>query len=111
MILTPEDRIRAYVDDGVWSRVTLDHLFRKGLAATPDEVVFRDIGGPPVPGLGSARTFAEVHRRVEALAAFFAGVGLKPDTVVGIHLPACVDATLILLAALRAGLIVCPLPL
>jgi non-ribosomal peptide synthetase component E (peptide arylation enzyme) len=111
MILTPDERSRSHVEAGVWSRVTLDQVFRKGLLATPDDIVFRDVGSAAVPGIGAALTFAEAERRIEGLAAFFAGLGLKPDMVIGIHLPACADATVIALAAIRAGLVVCPLPL
>lgn len=110
MILTPEETSRRNIEAGVWSRVTLDQVFRRQLAATPDAPAFRDCGRSGVPGLGATLTFREAERRIEGLAAFFAGLGLKPDTVIGIHLPACADAAVIMLAALRAGLVVCPLP-
>lgn len=111
MILSPEDRTRAYVEAGIWNRVTVDQVFRKGLLFGGDRVAFRDVGATAVPETGAALTFSEAERRIEGLAAFFAGIGMKPDMVLGMHLPASTDAALVLLGALRAGLIVCPLPL
>ncbi len=110
MILTPEETSRRNIEAGVWSRLTLDQVFRRQLAATPDAVAFRDCGTASVPGLDASLTFREAERRIDGLAAFFGTLGLKPDTVLGIHLPACADAAIILLAAFRAGLVVCPLP-
>jgi mycobactin salicyl-AMP ligase len=109
MILTPEERLRRNVSDGVWTRVTIDEVFRRGLSAEPDVVVFHDYGPGAQPG--AALTFAEAHRRVEAVAAYFAATGLKPDSVLGIHLPPSAHAATVMLAGLRAGLILCPLAL
>lgn len=111
MILSPEDRTRAYVRAGIWNRVTVDQVFRKGLTMGAERPCLLDAGPTSVPGTGAAMTFAEADRRVEGLAAFFAGIGMRPDMVLGVHLPASADAAVIVLAALRAGLIVCPLPL
>lgn len=111
MILTPEDRSRRLVAEGAWSRVTLDQAFRRGLDQAADAIVFQDVGASAVPGLGEGLSYAAAEARIEGLAAFFVGIGLKPDTVIGIHLPPCSDAAVILLAAIRAGLVVCALPL
>ncbi len=110
MILTPEERIAKSVEAGAWTRVTVDQMFRKGLSAHPDRVAFRDVGEGSIPGVAATFTYAEADRRIEGLAAFFAGIGLKPDMVIGVHLPPCADGALIVLAALRAGLVVCGLP-
>lgn len=110
MILTSEDRARAHVESGAWNHVTLNQLLRRSAVAAPDAVAFEDIGAEAVPGLSARYSFAEAERRIDGLAAFFAGVGLKPDMVLGIHLPPCADAAIILFAALRAGLVVAPLP-
>jgi acyl-CoA synthetase (AMP-forming)/AMP-acid ligase II len=111
VILSQEGTIKRHVAAGAWSRVTLDDLFRRGVERDPGGVVFRNSGDAVVPGLDHALTFSDADRRIDALASFFAGVGLKPDTVVGIHLPPSAEAAVIVLAALRAGLIICPLPL
>jgi acyl-CoA synthetase (AMP-forming)/AMP-acid ligase II len=111
VILSQEATIRRHVAAGAWSQVTVDRLFLRGVERDPGGIIFRNAGDQAVPGLDHAVTFEEAQQRVDALASFFAGVGLKPDTVIGIHLPASAEAAMIVLAALRAGLIVCPLPL
>lgn len=111
MILTPESRIRDHVASGAWTRETVDDLIRAAVAAVPDRTAVMDAGTVPVPGVSARYSYAEMERRVAGLAGFLAGVGLKPDTVVGIHLPPCADAAIVMLAALRAGLVVAPLPL
>jgi non-ribosomal peptide synthetase component E (peptide arylation enzyme) len=111
MILTPEETIRRNLAEGAWSGLTVDQVFRRAVSADPRAVAFRDLGPSPVPGTGGVLTFAEADRRIDGLASFFASLGLKPDMAIGIHLPPSADATVIVLAAMRAGLIVCPVPL
>ena len=110
MILTSADRAREHVASGAWNHVTLNQLFKRNAVDFAGDVVFEDVGPGAVPGLASSLTYTEADRRIEGLAAFFANIGLKPDMVLGMHLPPCADAAIILLAALRAGLVVCPLP-
>lgn len=110
MILTSPDHAKRHVESGAWNQVTLNQLFRRNVAERRMAVVFEDVGPSAVPGLASRLTYAEADRRIEGLAAFFVSIGLKPDMVLGMHLPPCADAAVILLAALRAGLVVCPLP-
>ncbi len=110
MILTSEQRAEACVASGAWSQVTLDELMRRAAAATPATTAFEDVGVGAVPGLSAHYSFADSVRRIDGLAAFFATVGLRPDMVLGIHLPPCADAAIIIFAALKAGLVVAPLP-
>jgi len=110
MILTSEHRTEAYVASGAWNNVTLGELLRRSAAAAPEAIAFEDVGAGAVPGLSARYGFAEAERRIDGLAAFFAAVGLRPDMVLGIHLPPCADAAIILFAALKAGLVVAPLP-
>ncbi|WP_237153544.1 AMP-binding protein [Oryzibacter oryziterrae] len=110
MILTSEERAKQHVASGAWNHVTLYQMFKRTVASRRNEIAFEDIGPSAIPGLSSRLTFTDAERRVDGLAAFFAGIGLKADMVIGIHLPPCVDASVIVLAAMRAGLVVCPLP-
>ena len=110
MILTSEQRAEAYVASGVWSNVTLVELLRRTAIVAPETIVFEDVGIGAVPGLSAKYSFAEAEKRINGLAAFFAAVGLRPDMVLGIHLPPCADAAIVLFAALKAGLVVAPLP-
>lgn len=111
MILTSEQRAETYVASGVWSNVTLVELLRRTAAAAPETIAFEDVGVGAVPGLSATYSFAGAEKRINGLAAFFAAVGLRPDMVLGIHLPPCADAAIILFAALKAGLVVAPLPI
>jgi acyl-CoA synthetase (AMP-forming)/AMP-acid ligase II len=110
MILTSEQRAEACVASGAWSQVTLDELMRRSAAAAPATTAFEDVGAGAVPGLTAHYSFADAVRRIDGLAAFFATIGLRPDMVLGIHLPPCADAAIIIFAALKAGLVVAPLP-
>ena len=111
MILTSEQRTEAYVASGAWNNVTLGELLHRSATEAPEATAFEDVGAGAVPGLSARYSFAEAEKRINGLAAFFAAVGLRPDMVLGIHLPPCADAAVILFAALKAGLVVAPLPI
>lgn len=113
MILTPLKTIEAHRQSGIWGRVTLDALFRKTAAAHPERLALcdadEDAGGfREVP---RRLTYGEADAEISRLAAFFAAVGLKHDNVVGLQSAGTVDAVITFLAALRAGLVIAPLPL
>ncbi|GGB45251.1 hypothetical protein GCM10011316_16610 [Roseibium aquae] len=112
MKTTPDTLIAAYHATGAWGDKSLDGLFRDTAAAYPDRVAIVDApdrvnwtGGAP-----RQMTYAEAELDIRRLAAFFAAIGLGPDHVIGIQAPNTVETVLALLGALRAGLIVSPLP-
>ena len=113
MKATPENNILEYHESGAWSDVTLDDLFRKTAAAHPDRIAIADAPDRPKWTGGARRklTYAEADKEIGQLAAFYRMVGLATDHVIGIHAPNTVDTVIAFLAALRAGLIVSPLPL
>jgi hypothetical protein len=92
---------------------TLDGLFRRILARTPDALALLDplnkarITGQPPKRL----TFTEADRAIAALSAHFIESGLPNNSVIAIQLPNTVEFMLTVLAAHRAGLIVALLPL
>jgi AMP-binding enzyme len=92
---------------------TLDGLFRRILARTPDALALLDplnkanITGQPPKRL----TFTEADRAITALSAHFIESGLPNNSVIAIQLPNTVEFMLTVLAAHRAGLIVALLPL
>lgn len=106
MILTNETRARKYLSDGVWGRVTLDAILRRNAQLHPERIALAL--ADPSGSVTERLSFAELDRRVHALAGFFGSVGLKPDSVVLQHLPLGIDALVSFFAASRAGLIVCP---
>ncbi len=113
MIVAREDESRNWVSTGVWGRVTLDQIVAKNAETRPDHPALIDFVDRPewTGGAPETLTWAEVQQRVDALAAFFAAVGLQPDTVVALQMPPTVDAVVAFLACSRAGLIVAPLAL
>ncbi|WP_186395733.1 class I adenylate-forming enzyme family protein [Stappia sp. TSB10GB4] len=113
MILTPLKTIEAHRQSGIWGRVTLDALFRKTATAHSERLALcdadEDAGGfREVP---RRLTYGEADAEISRLAAFFAAVGLKHDNVIGLQSAGTVDAVITFLAALRAGLVIAPLPL
>eukprot|EP01037_Dinobryon_pediforme_P045428 gene45428-57930_t len=113
MIVAREETSRTYLSTGIWGRVTLDQLLEKNAATRPDQLAVADFSDRADWTIGRAQqlTFAELNRRAEALAAFFAGLGLVADSVIALQMPATSDAVVVFFAAMRAGLVVAPLPL
>lgn len=113
MILSDSAAIERNVGAGVWGQTTLDSIFGKAVRDAPNRVAIVD---PPnrssaVGGRPYRLTYREMDRAVDRLAATFAGLGLGPDDIVAVQLPNCTEAVCALLAGLRAGLIVSPLPM
>ncbi len=113
MIVAREDESRNWAATGVWGRATLDQIAAKNAETRPDHPAVIDFADRPewTGGAPETLTWRDLHTRVEALAAFFAAVGLMADSVVAIQMPPTVDAVVAFLACSRAGLIVTPLPL
>jgi acyl-CoA synthetase (AMP-forming)/AMP-acid ligase II len=113
MIVAREDESKTHTATGVWGRVTLDQIVAKNAENRPDHPAVVDFSDRAewTAGTGEFVTWKELQLRVEALAAFFAAVGLQPDTVVALQMPPTVDAIVAFLAASRAGLVIAPLPL
>lgn len=113
MILVDKSRIAAFSASGAWGRVTLDGLVRKNAKSHPDALALADAPDRASWTGGAARqlTFAELEREVDETAALLAVIGLDAGAVVGLQAPNTVDTIIVLLAALRAGLIVTPLSL
>lgn len=113
MKVTPETLSDPYHSSGAWGDATLDSLFRQTAAKHPDRLALADAPDRSEWTGGEVRSmsYAEADREIDRLAAFYKAVGLATDHVIGIQAPNTVDTVIVLLAALRAGLIVSPLPL
>jgi hypothetical protein len=99
--------------DDPFARVTLDDLFRQARQRHPHAVALAD---PPdreyfTEGAPRRLTYAQADRAISALGSALRGFGLAPDSIVGVQLPNTVEAVLVLLGALRAGMVVAPIPL
>jgi len=92
---------------------TLDVLFRRILARTPEALALLDpINKQRITGHPARRlTFAEADRAISALAAHFIEAGLPNNSVIAVQLPNTTELLLTVLAAYRAGLVVAVCPL
>lgn len=113
MKVTPDNLSEPYRATGVWGDTTLDSLFRQTAQLHPERTAIVDAPDRADWTGGEARslTYAEADKEITRLAAFFKAVGLSTDHVLGLQSPNTVDTVVAFLAALRAGLIVSPLPL
>ena len=91
---------------------TLDVLFQRILARTPDALALIDpLNKQRITGQAPrSLTYAEADREISALAAHFAEAGLPSHSVIAVQLPNTVEFMLTVLAAHRAGLVVALLP-
>lgn len=113
MILSPDASIARNHASGVWGRVALDALFRKTARRHPDRLALVDAPNRASWTSGEPRqlTYAEADQEISRIGGLFKALGLEPDSVVGLQLPNTTDTVILMLAALRAGLIVAPMPL
>jgi hypothetical protein len=92
---------------------SLDDLFRAAAARHPEAIALVDAPDRARFTDGTARrlTFAQADRVISAIAGRLRDLGLHPDAVVALQLANTVDGVLAFLGALRAELIVMPMPL
>ncbi|MDN3719333.1 AMP-binding protein [Roseibium salinum] len=113
MKVTDESLSKEYHESGAWSDLPLDELFRQTAGKHPSRLALVDAPDREVWTGGAPRqlTYAQADREIDRLAAFYRMVGLTADHVIGVQAPNTVDTVIAVLAALRADLIVSPLPL
>lgn len=112
MIVIPEDRIREMKSKGWWGDQTLDDLFLKHIAATPDAEALIDpinaadlVGGQP-----DRLTWRQTAHAVDRLVAVLVAHGIRKDQVVVIQLPNIAELSIAYLACMRLGVIASPAP-
>ncbi|RDI25336.1 non-ribosomal peptide synthetase [Lentzea flaviverrucosa] len=98
-LLTPGERdlvVRTWNDtDHPVLATTLPALFSAQVASTPE--------APALTFEDRTLTYAELDAEVDALAHTLAGLGVRPETVVGVLLPRSAELLVALLAVHRAG--------
>lgn len=112
-MIDSDPKALSYAEAGIWGRATLDALFKRNLARSPDRLALCDSEDRQSwSGRRALRlTYRQVDETVSALAARFFELGLRPGAVVGVQLPNCVETVLTLLACGRAGLVPAMMPL
>jgi acyl-CoA synthetase (AMP-forming)/AMP-acid ligase II len=113
MKATQDNLSKEYHESGAWSDVPLDELFSRTAAEYPGRLALVDAPDRATWTGGTPRklTYGEADREIDRLAAFYKTVGLAADHVIGLQAPNTVDTVIAVLAALRADLILSPLPL
>lgn len=99
-------------NESMVSAPSLDDLFRRSVARKPDAEALADpLDKARVTGQEPRRlTYAQVDRAITNLAAHFVDAGLPSGSIVAVQLPNSIEATVTMLAAVRAGLGVALLP-
>lgn len=92
--------------------VTIDAMFRQMAARQPEVLALVDAPNRASFTDGPSRrlTYRQANVMIDAIAARLRYVKLPADAVVAIQMPNTVEHILTLLAVLRAGMIVAPLP-
>ncbi|MCJ7597037.1 MAG: acyl--CoA ligase [Methyloceanibacter sp.] len=100
-------------DEQAATKLTADGLFRRHVGTRPYALALADPLNRAALGLGPARRyrFGEADVAIDALAAFFVDLGLKPGDKIAIQLPNIAEQVLSVLAAWRAGLTAVMLPM
>ncbi len=100
-------------DEQAATKLTADALFRRHVGTRPYALALADPLNRAALGLGPARRyrFGEADVAIDALAAVFVDLGLKPGDKIAIQLPNIAEQVLSLLAAWRAGLTAVMLPM
>jgi len=113
MILTEQNRIDTFTDQGWWGKDTLYSLFQDSLIACKDQEALvdpenrNDITGDDPKRL----SFKEIDKIVERYACIFFEHGLRKDDIVIIQLPNVVELPIVYLALSKLGIISSPVPM
>jgi len=93
--------------------ITASGLLRRRAQQKPEAAALSDPPNRQMLGLNGPRAFSygEADAAVDALAAFFVGLGLAPGDRIVLQLPNVIEAPLALLGAWRAGLTVAAVPM
>ncbi|MFI5470416.1 amino acid adenylation domain-containing protein [Streptomyces cacaoi] len=86
-----------------WNDTRVDWPDGDTLTGLLAEAAGRHADAVAVRFAGRELTYAELHRRADRLAHRLRGLGVGPDTVVGVHLERSLELMVALLAVLKAG--------
>ena len=112
MILQPQAKIDEYTRKGWWGTTTLDDLFRRNVAQTPDAIALVDpLNRTEITdGAPQRLTYSQLDAAVNRLATRLLEQGIGRDDIIAVQLPNIVELVMVYLAAARIGVIVSPFP-
>lgn len=93
--------------------LSLDDIFRRTVGAKPAaDALFDPADKLRITGHAPQQmTFEQADRAITNLASHFAASGLQTGAVLAVQLPNTIEAILVIMAGIRAGLVVAPIPL
>ncbi|QBJ97363.1 (2,3-dihydroxybenzoyl)adenylate synthase [Rhodococcus sp. ABRD24] len=108
----PEDKIRDYVERGWWRETTLLDAFDGWVRGRPHEDALSDPANLPalIGAEPETLTWAELHDRVDEIAAHLYANGIRQGDVVLVLLPNTVSLVATYLALWRLGAVATPAP-
>ncbi|MGZ3615519.1 MAG: class I adenylate-forming enzyme family protein [Ktedonobacteraceae bacterium] len=112
MILGSMERIHDFTEKGWWGTETLNDLFQRNVANTPNALAVVD---PPnrsefASGQPQRLTYGELQQAVDRLATVLIQHGIKKDDIIAVQLPNIVELVVVYFAAARIGAIISPFP-
>lgn len=102
-IAADADARRRYEEAGWWDEATLSELVRTTASRHGDRVAVVDLEG------ARRRTYAELDRDADRVAAYLVQLGVVPGDVVAIQLPNWYEHVALALGVLRAGAVLNPM--
>ncbi len=97
------ERARRYRAAGHWRDDTIYALFERAAKTAPHKTAVRDASG-------AALGYAELNRQASAIAGYLAAQGVGRGDIVTACLPNWCQAVAVILAVLRAGAVINPVP-
>ncbi|WP_444928435.1 class I adenylate-forming enzyme family protein [Microbulbifer sp. SSSA002] len=110
MIITPQEKLDLYQQQGRWDGRRLHDLLYKTAAKKPEEIALVDpadkvhlTGGEP-----QHLTYRQLTRQIDRLATVLLQQGIGKDDILLVQMPNIVELVLVYMAASRLGVIVSP---
>lgn len=112
MILSPQDMITRYTEEGWWGTQTLDDLFNHNLDKHPEaEALVDPANRAELLGTTPLRfSYSELDQAINRFCMALLKAGVSKDDVVMVQLPNIAELVIAYLATARIGAIISPLP-
>lgn len=112
MILSSQEHIDQYTQQGWWGTETLIDLFKRNVETAPDSIALADPPNRAELTMDDALrwTYTELAQAVDRLATALLHNDIVKDDVLMVQLPNIGELIIVYLAAARIGAIVSPLP-
>ena len=112
MILTPENRIKEYTENGWWNSNTLYSLFLDACDAAGNQEALVDAPNRKLFANSDPRrlTFVDIKKEVDRYASILFDLGFRKDDKIILQLPNIVELAILYIALSKIGIIISPVP-